>query len=222
MVCNHSIIGPSKTIETNSCLTPKPSKNHWTQWLPQTIPFNGDGAFENHWNFALVAKCGPKSPNKMLMIIVLDCKYLNLLWQQGKYFQSTQILIKHWWYIHNNHNRKTIESESEKLQIGIQFIGVRENWAKFSQTLTNLWEFGSNTTEWRIWVESGPVAKFTITNLNKNFVNTGRDRVAVLGNYFINFCVIFKRLLPFQMHRSIGTLICFNLEVFFPLKFLNC
>ena len=26
-----------------------------------TIPFNGDGAFENHWNLAMVAKCGAKS-----------------------------------------------------------------------------------------------------------------------------------------------------------------
>ena len=26
-----------------------------------TIPFNGDGAFENHWNLAMVAKCGPES-----------------------------------------------------------------------------------------------------------------------------------------------------------------
>ena len=31
--------------------------------VAQIIPFNGDGSFENHWNFAMVAKRGPKSPN---------------------------------------------------------------------------------------------------------------------------------------------------------------
>ena len=31
---------------------------HWYQWLPLTIPFNGDGAFENHWYLAMVAKNG--------------------------------------------------------------------------------------------------------------------------------------------------------------------
>ena len=28
--------------------TQKPSENHRTRWLPPTIPFNGDGCFENH------------------------------------------------------------------------------------------------------------------------------------------------------------------------------
>ena len=31
-------------------------KNHRYQWLPSTILFNGDGNFENHWKFAMVAK----------------------------------------------------------------------------------------------------------------------------------------------------------------------
>ena len=47
---------------SNGCLTPKPSENHWSQWLPSTIPFNGDGNFENHWKFAMVAKECAKSP----------------------------------------------------------------------------------------------------------------------------------------------------------------
>ena len=41
---------------------PKPSENHWSQWLPSTIPFNGDGNFENHWKFAMVAKECAKNP----------------------------------------------------------------------------------------------------------------------------------------------------------------
>ena len=49
-------------IVTNGCLTPKPSENHWSQWLPSTIPFNGDGNFENHWKFAMVAKKCAKNP----------------------------------------------------------------------------------------------------------------------------------------------------------------
>ena len=61
MVANHR-----KTIVTNGWLTqnhryqwladPKPSKNHCFQWLPLTIPFNGDGANENHCKFSMVAK----------------------------------------------------------------------------------------------------------------------------------------------------------------------
>ena len=53
---------PSKTIFTNGYLTWKPSENHWSQWLPSTIPFNGDCNFENHWKFAMVAKECAKSP----------------------------------------------------------------------------------------------------------------------------------------------------------------
>ena len=34
--------------------TQKPSENHWTPWLPPTIPFNGDGCFENHRKNAMV------------------------------------------------------------------------------------------------------------------------------------------------------------------------
>ena len=32
----------------------------------------------------------------------------------GEHFQSTRILIKHWWYKHTNYEMKTTESESEK------------------------------------------------------------------------------------------------------------
>ena len=34
--------------------TQKPSENHRTRWLPPTIPFNGDGCFENHRKNAMV------------------------------------------------------------------------------------------------------------------------------------------------------------------------
>ena len=37
-------------------------ENHRYQWLPSTILFNGDGNFENHWKFAMVAKEWAKSP----------------------------------------------------------------------------------------------------------------------------------------------------------------
>ena len=74
---------PSKTIETNGCLTPKPSKNHWTQWLSLTIPFNGDGAFQNHWNFAMVAKCGPKSPKSFDYAFSLQNGLVTLKWYGG-------------------------------------------------------------------------------------------------------------------------------------------
>ena len=74
---------PSKTIETNGCLTPKPSKNHWTQWLSLTIPFNGDGAFQNHWNFAMVAKCGPKSPKSFDYAFGLQEGLETLKWAGG-------------------------------------------------------------------------------------------------------------------------------------------
>ena len=47
-----------KTIVTNGCLTPKPSKNHEYQWLPQTILFNADGAFENHRKISMVKRLG--------------------------------------------------------------------------------------------------------------------------------------------------------------------
>ena len=40
--------------------------------------------------------------------------------QQGEYFQSIRILIKHWWFLHKNWQRKTPESESEKRHIGVQ------------------------------------------------------------------------------------------------------
>ena len=30
--------------------------------MPSTIPFNGDGNFENHWKFAMVAKECAKNP----------------------------------------------------------------------------------------------------------------------------------------------------------------
>ena len=64
MVCNYSMVGPMVDHHRKP-LKPMVAwlQNHWIQWLPQTIPFNGYGAFENHWNFAMVAKCGPESPN---------------------------------------------------------------------------------------------------------------------------------------------------------------
>ena len=34
---------PSKTIEINGWMTPKPSKNHWKQWSGGWKSFNGDG-----------------------------------------------------------------------------------------------------------------------------------------------------------------------------------
>ena len=52
---------PSKPIKTNGCLNLTPSKNHWIQLLPQIIPFSGDGAFENHWNIAMIAQFGPNN-----------------------------------------------------------------------------------------------------------------------------------------------------------------
>ena len=61
MVADHP-----KTIFTNALwvswkMESKPSKNHCFQWLPLTIPFNGDSASENHWKFSMVAKTGLKS-----------------------------------------------------------------------------------------------------------------------------------------------------------------
>ena len=35
-------------------------ENHHFQWLPATIPFNGDSTPENHWNFSMVANTGFK------------------------------------------------------------------------------------------------------------------------------------------------------------------
>ena len=74
MVCNHSIVGPM--VDNHR----KPSKNHWTQWLSETIPFNGDGAFENHWNFAMVANCGLKSPNSFDFVYRLQNDMGTLAW----------------------------------------------------------------------------------------------------------------------------------------------
>ena len=59
-----------------------------------------------------------------MMIFVLTASKgsstFEFILQQGEYFQSTRILIKHWWYKHNNYKRKTTESESEKLQTEAQ------------------------------------------------------------------------------------------------------
>ena len=87
---------PSKTIETNGCLTPKPSKNHWTQWLPLTIPFNGDGAFQNHWNFAMVAKCGPKSPKSFDHAFSLQNGLVTLKWFIYPLSVSSSAFVRKW------------------------------------------------------------------------------------------------------------------------------
>ena len=90
---------PSKTIKTNGCLTPKPSKNHWTQWLPLTIPFNGDGAFQNHWNFAMVAKCGPKSPKSFDYAFSLQNGLVTLKWSGGFIYPlslSSSAFVRKW------------------------------------------------------------------------------------------------------------------------------
>ena len=90
---------PSKTIETNGCLTPKPSKNHWTQWLSLTIPFNGDGAFQNHWNFAMVAKCGPKSPKSFDYAFSLQNGLVTLKWSGGFIYPlslSSSAFVRKW------------------------------------------------------------------------------------------------------------------------------
>ena len=47
MVDNHR-----KLSGHNGWETQKPTENHQTRWLPPTIPFNGDGCFENHWKTA--------------------------------------------------------------------------------------------------------------------------------------------------------------------------
>ena len=66
MVCNHSIVG-SMADDHRKPLKPMVAwhKNHRKTIEPNgftiTIPFNGDGAIENHWSLAMVAKCGPKS-----------------------------------------------------------------------------------------------------------------------------------------------------------------
>ena len=90
---------PSKTIKTNGCLTPKPSKNHWTQWLPLTIPFNGDGAFQNHWNFAMVAKRGPKCPKTFDYAFSLQNGLLTLKWSGGFIYAlslSSSAFVRKW------------------------------------------------------------------------------------------------------------------------------
>ena len=85
MVCNTIPLSDQwwATIENhqNQWLPdPKTIKNHWTQWLSQTIPFNGDGAFENHWNFAMVANCGLKSPISFDFVLSLQNDMETLTW----------------------------------------------------------------------------------------------------------------------------------------------
>ena len=60
-----------------SALAESGNENHWSQWLPSTIPFNGDGNYENHWNFAMVAKEYAKSPTNA----TINFKSLNTVFQ---------------------------------------------------------------------------------------------------------------------------------------------
>ena len=64
---------PSKTIETNGCLTQKPSKNHWTQWLSLTIP-SSDQWWTTIENHPLPMVAWPKNHRKT--IVSNGCPFL--------------------------------------------------------------------------------------------------------------------------------------------------
>ena len=104
MVCNHSIVG-SMADNHRKPLKPMVAwhQNHRKTIEPNgftlTIPFNGDGAFENHWNFAMVIKCGPKSPNSFDFILWMQ-NALGTLKLSGEFIYllslSSSACVRNW------------------------------------------------------------------------------------------------------------------------------
>ena len=81
MVCYHSIVGPM--VDNHQ----KPSKQMvaWPQNHQKTIEPNGCpkpfcSMVMNHWNFAMVVKCDPKSPNSFDFVYRLQNDMGTLAW----------------------------------------------------------------------------------------------------------------------------------------------